>query len=276
MANLVSRIKQFISRRRELKKLPLSLEFIVASHCNLNCKGCTHYSPLASNEMPSLESLEEDMRKISEVCPTGIDRVSLVGGETLLYPDLCAAMNLLIRYFPNVEKRIYTNGLLIPKLKDDFWTAAKAGNYIIEITRYPVNVDYDKIDKICSDHGIRTQIYGDRGQKGSFFKFALDPEGKQNARLSHFKCYNRGCITVTDGKIFPCATSAFSGLLNDKSDNVTFIHNSKDFIIVDRLKNINEIKRLRDKPVPFCRYCINPPQTVDYAISKRDINEWID
>ena len=63
---------------------PLRLEFVVTDYCNLNCVGCTHYSPLAAKEFEPLEQLERNMSHLSEVCRGQIRQLYLIGGETLL------------------------------------------------------------------------------------------------------------------------------------------------------------------------------------------------
>lgn len=254
---------------------PLKIEFVLNENCNLNCKGCTHYSPLAPAEMEPLEAVERDMKRIAPICDSHLERVAIVGGETLLYPQLPEAMRMLARHFPRTPKVIYTNGLLLPRMGEDFWEAVRDSDITIELTRYPVKFDYDAAIRLCHDKGVKLRVYSDRGIADSFFKFALDPAGSQNARRSHIKCFNRGCITVTGGKLFPCATSAFISRLNKISEH-QFTHSDGDWIDLDQLTDLRQVKRMRDKPVPFCRYCINPPHTVSYGPSRRVASEWVE
>lgn len=273
MTNILSKLIRAWRRRREVMHMPLRLEFVVTDYCNLNCKGCGHYSPLAAKEFAPLAALEEDMKHLGKVCAHEIDSAYLIGGETLLYPDLVEAMRLLRKYFPTQKLYIFTNGLAIPKMSAEFWNVTSKLHFIMAITRYPIKFDYDSAIELCHRHGVETQVFADRSMKESFFRFGLDPAKKQNGALSHFRCYNRGCISVLDGKVFPCSISACIGHLN-KAHSTTFTHVDGDYIPVNEVRDASDIRRLRDKPVPFCSYC-RRPDTVPYGPSKRVVDEWV-
>ena len=276
MANPIKKIFKVVRQWNELRHMPLRLEFVVTDYCNLNCKGCTHYSPLAAKEFEPLERLESTIAHLGRVCRGEVDSVYLIGGETLLYPQLIEAMHILRRNFPApVKAYIFTNGIALPKMSDDFWAAARDLGFIMAITRYPIKIDYDKIIEQCRAKGIETEVFGDRSMANSFFRFGLDPHKGQNARISHFKCYNRGCVSIVGDKLYPCSISACVGHLN-KACGTSFEHVEGDWLDVASITGAKEIRRLRDRPVPFCGYCVNPPATVAYGPSKRQASEWVD
>lgn len=271
---MIGRITRALRTIFEKATKPLHIEFNLTDYCNLNCKGCSHYSPLAPAEFEPLMELEHSMAKISAAKNSDIIKgVYLIGGETLLYPQLTEAMSLARKYFPWAKISIFTNGLLIPKMSEEFWSSARETHTVIALTRYPVKFDYDRVEEICREKGVDIEVFGDRGEEGTFFKLPLDPEKKQNGRISHFKCISHGCITVDHGKIFPCSQAACVGHLNKKC-GTDFRWEKGDYIPVDDLRNAKEIKRLRDRPVPFCGYC-KPIATVDYGPSRRTADEWI-
>ena len=272
--NLFGKVINAWKHYRELKNMPLRLEFVVTDYCNLNCKGCTHYSPLAKKEFEELDVLEKQMAHLSRVCGTKLDSAYLIGGETLLYPRLVEAMGLLRKYFKTQNLYIFTNGIALPKMSDEFWKAAKDLDIIIALTRYPIKFDYDAVEQLCMAKGIKTEVFGDRSMADSFFKFGLDPEKKQNGKISHFKCYNRGCVSIIGDRLYPCSISACIGHLNNHLDN-KFEHKPGDWLNVSEITDVKQIFSLRDKPVPFCSYCKNPPATVRYGSSKREVSEWI-
>ncbi|MDO4319447.1 MAG: radical SAM protein [Bacteroidales bacterium] len=257
------------SRTRELR-----LEFVVTDYCNLNCVGCTHYSPLAKKEFEPLDMLERNMAHLAKVCQGKIKRLYLIGGETLLYPDLKPAMNMLRHYFPDGELYIFTNGLMLPKMDDEFWQMSRDLGFIIALTRYPIKFDYDAVEDLCRRQNVRHIVFDDRSMANSFFKFALDPEKKQNGRLSHFKCYNRGCLSVVGDRLYPCSISACVDHLN-KAHGTKFEHCKGDWLEVSEITDVSQIKRLRDTKVPFCDYCVYPITSVKYAPSKRERSEWV-
>lgn len=273
MSNIFKKIINIAKRWRDNSKDPLHIEFVLTDYCNLNCKGCTHYSPVAPKEFESLASLERDMSHLSAICDGKLHSVYLIGGEPLLYPQLEEAMKLTEKYFPNCLHHLFTNGLKLPLMPPTFWSTARECNFIIALTRYPVKFDYDAVARLCRENGVAVEVFGDRSQSQSFFRFALDPNKKQPKRYRHFACYNRGCISIIDGKMFPCPMSACVNHLNNRF-GTNFIHQQGDYLVVSDIKSISQIKRLRDKSVPFCGYCRKPTVTV-HAPSKRSVEEWV-
>lgn len=275
MKNLLKKISDAIKTYRIHKSMPLHIEFNLTDHCNLNCKGCSHYSPLAPDEQLPLSGLENSMRRIAAARNASmIKEIYLIGGETLLYRDLEEAMALARRHFPKIPVKIFTNGLLIPKMKPSFWEACRRHDCTLAITRYPVKFDYDNVADICRRQGVKTMIFGDRSMADSFFRFPLDPTKGKNPRLAHFRCTSFGCVTVDNGRIFPCSQSACIRHVNNRF-GTQFRWEEGDFIEVDRLNDIREIIRLRNNPVPFCAYC-GHTTTTPYGPSRRTAEEWID
>ncbi|MCM1452527.1 MAG: radical SAM protein [Clostridium sp.] len=274
MRNPLKRIANIIKRWHELRSMPLRLEFVVTDYCNLNCKGCTHYSSLAAKEFADISLLKHNMRHLSAICSSKLKSAYLIGGETLLYPHLIEAMEAMRKCFPSQCLYVFTNGLALPRMSDDFWEAASRLDFTIAITRYPIKFDYDAVIELCKRRGAKAEVFGDRSLAESFFKFRLDPEKAQNPRVSHFKCYNRGCLSIIGARLYPCSISGCVSHLN-KACGTDFQHLPGDFIEIDSITSIKQIMRLRDKPVPFCGYCVLPPQEVAYGPSKRVADEWI-
>ena len=74
-----------------LAKKPLArLQFSVslAYHCNLNCKGCAHFSPLSPAQFPDFEEVERDFARLSELFAGKCKYVCLMGGEPLMNPQI--------------------------------------------------------------------------------------------------------------------------------------------------------------------------------------------
>lgn len=42
---------------------------LVVDHCNLNCAGCDHFSPMAKERFCSVEVFEDSMRILKEKIP---------------------------------------------------------------------------------------------------------------------------------------------------------------------------------------------------------------
>lgn len=275
MKSVLKQIVKAVRHWRAMRAMPLRLEFVVTDHCNLNCKGCTHYSPLAPSEYQPLVQLEENMAHLARVCGPRLDSAYLIGGETLLYPSLEPAMEAMRRCFPEQKLYIFTNGISLPKMPASFWETARRTRFILAITRYPIKFDYDAAIELCRSNGVDYSVFADRNMENSFFRFALDPHKKQNRFVSHLKCYNRGCLSVIGDRLYPCSISGCVGHLN-KAFGTEFKHCQGDYLIVPEIESVKQILRLRDNPVPFCSYCILPPGEVKYGPSRRKIEEWVE
>lgn len=65
----------------------MQIEFHLADHCNLNCKGCTHFSNLVKEPvLADYEQFRQDLRRLSGLF-SNIYEIFLLGGEPLLNPD---------------------------------------------------------------------------------------------------------------------------------------------------------------------------------------------
>lgn len=253
--------------------MPLHVEFILTDFCNLNCRGCAHYSPLAPKEFAPIAELEAAMEHLGLTCGCSIKEAYLIGGETLLYPQLTLAMHALRKAFPGQNLYIFTNGLLLPKMSDAFWATAKELGFILAITRYPINFNYDALLELCNEKEVKAEIFGDRAKPDSFYRFPLDPKRRANPFLAHFRCLNRGCLSVLGQNIYPCSISACIGHLN-RAANTDFRHRPGDFISVRSIRSAADLERFRNHTVPFCSHCLKA-QPRPFALSSRNPNEWI-
>lgn len=255
---------------------PLRLEFVVTDFCNLNCKGCGHYSPVAPQEFETLETITRQLKHISEADHKKlVKKLYIMGGEPLTAPvDTLTGMARQMRhYFPEAEVYLFTNGLALKKMPEVFWKSLKDNNVILAITRYPIKADYEAIEELVKKQGVRYNVFADRNMANSFFRFGLDPKGTQDKRMSHFRCFNFGCVTVRDGRIYPCSTSACISHLNNRF-GTKFKHEPGDFLRIEDITDTRQILKLRNNPVPFCRYC-RKPDTVKYGPSRREASEWV-
>ena len=67
----------------KLKHIPL-IEYHLVNHCNLNCKGCDHFAPLAKKWHQPLDDFIKMMKTIKDTVGNHIKEIELYGGESLL------------------------------------------------------------------------------------------------------------------------------------------------------------------------------------------------
>lgn len=253
-----------------------SLDIELVGECNLNCKSCTHFSPVAQTERLSVEEFEADLRQLSILMPDKIKKINLLGGEPLLHEQIEDFMKISRKYFPNIEICIVTNGILLLGKQESFWKTACENKIVIEVTKYPVKLDFKKMKETAKKYKVTLQFYGRSGyvQKTQYF-LPLDLEGKQDMRESFTRCFMaRSCITLYRGRLFPCSYAAYIERFNRRfgqdipvtRDDYADIYNEKP---EDIMKKIG-------CPVPMCRYCNVGARTYGnkWEVSRKKMEEW--
>jgi MoaA/NifB/PqqE/SkfB family radical SAM enzyme len=261
-------------RRWKLKgRKLLRFETHLADHCNLNCKGCDHFSPLANKKLHDLDIFEKDCRRISELTKGRIEMLGLLGGEPLLHPDINKFMDVARKYFKSCKILITTNGTLLLKQDEIFWRNCRKNKVSITVSGYPVQLDVSAIKQKASEYNVKMYT---PGIAKTMYKFPFDIEGKQNAEESFKKCFHSNtCIFLEDGKLYTCpmipTIKHFNQYFNKKLEV-----SEKDYIDIYKAQNIKEILDFLCHPVPFCRYCrVNDVQNgLAWGVSKKEISEW--
>lgn len=273
---------RFLERIRQSLTVPLKLDVHAVEHCNLNCKSCCHYSSIAQPEFLDPEVLEKNLMKLSKF-QSSFHAFQILGGEPLLHPDLADIMDISRKYFDKIRITLTTNGILLlndDKLPHAFWQSCKKNNIVIRLTRYPVKIDYQAIEKKTEEKGIELELYYDRAAETRWGLYRLQ-EKDIRSRLNRIKCFRyRYCnmknnLQLSGDKIYPCPMSAYVRHLN-KFFNRNFKIGKKDYVCVDNLRHILQLRRLIFFSVPFCQYCGSGRLVTKWGISGKDIHEWVD
>lgn len=181
-------------------------EVIVAEHCNLTCRMCRHLSPAMAKSFADPAQILRDLRALSRSYHVKVAR--LLGGEPLLHPDLISVIDAVRRSEVCDTVSVTTNGLLLPRMTDEFWTAVDA----VQVSLYPNRSLTSKAQAACTDrarsHGvqIRFRAYNE-------FQESYSETGTDDADLVHrifktctvahrFRCHN-----VIEGWFYRCPQS---------------------------------------------------------------------
>ena len=277
-------ISELNKRNIPLKMRPhtadeLGIEYNLVDHCNLNCKSCDHCSPIADEFFITKEEFEKDMKRLSEITNDKLQRITLMGGEPLLHPELISLLKIARKYFKNTPVILHSNGILL--LKDDaLWSALKEYDIILCTTTYPVKVDYKKIDEKAKEYGIKYNRFahvGDQDYEGLKWLRHAPYLLKHNAPLHYFiSCYHfNDCITLRHGKIYTCPFKPYSQHFV-KYFNKPLHLKDEDCIDIYKINSFEEIANFCNKRTQFCSYCdIKNRVQTPFEISKKSIKEWI-
>lgn len=264
----------------KMKSTSISFEVHLSEHCNLNCKGCDHFSPLAKPEFPDFKSFSNDMEQMSKIFKAKADTIHLLGGEPLLNNDIIKFILKTRECFPDsgtTKIKLITNGILLNSMSEQFWKTCFEKNITISVTKYPLKLDYKKMSETAKKSNVNFEFYDNTDQEQVWYDIKLKTSGNQDPKRSFFKCFlSNKCVMLKNGKLYTCTLIPNIEHFNRYFDKDLKVCD-KDYIDIYKVKDEDEIFEFLSNPIPFCRYC--NPEEKDYSLkwekSKRDIDEWI-
>ena len=256
------------------RELPISINLHLTDHCNLNCKGCSHFAPIAKKYFLSENELILTLKRINRFGDNVVKEFCLMGGEPLLHPNLLKLLQLCREYLPVLPIKIISNGLLIMELDDIIWETCSKLGISVEITCYPIAYNYENLISYLQNKGVNAKLYVDR-RDGVFRADVLNPKGENNIELNYARCRIGGIFPqVKNGKLFRCATAANIFIINNAFDK-DFKYTSNDFLNLSDVINDDEIIEFLSSPSSFCKYCDLEFQHFEkWSISKHSPSEW--
>lgn len=242
------------------------IELHISDKCNLNCKGCSHFSPLYDEINAVYEDKLSDIRKIKALFDN-IFRIDILGGEPLLNHELSKYIIGLREELPDTFIQIYTNGLLLPGLDDSVMQLIHDNNIGVSISEYaPTHKMIDKITDRLNQFQIRYHIaeYDDKQVFNT--PISTSPDSKYPKM-----CISDGCITVDNGRISRCPTLMYISKFNEyfnqnlPTDGIYNIDDYSDgYMILEDMK----------KDIPLCKHCIKCDMKWSVCGAKKNIEDF--
>ena len=172
------------------------LEIHLTDHCNLNCRGCSHFSPLVNKPFfKDYDEYKKEMSRLAEITNQEIRVIRLMGGEPFLNPkilDFCKATRF---FFPRAEISIVSNGILLHTLDNEIIKKYNDLNIKLCISNYHINIDTEKFNKFNLH---------DYDEKNKMYNIGLDLKGTQKIDYSFYNCDHviHGCYCLKSGRIY--------------------------------------------------------------------------
>lgn len=250
----------------------LYVEIQLCDRCNLDCAYCSHLSPVSKPVTISLETLAEECHRLAHI---GVDEVNLMGGEPLLHPQLIEAITLTRSILPDIKLIVSTNGLLLPRMSDEFWQACRENKVVIRITPYPRAkggiVNYFKYVYLIRKNRVRMES---TGWRFGFRHQLLSEEAQYDATANYLRC-SLHCTQVRDATLWPCAYVAYAFNLNNKF-GTHFKHAAGDSLPMTESTTATDVRLWLLRSKPFCRHCaILNAKHVNWKRSEYTRAEWL-
>ena len=250
----------------------MELDVHLTEHCNLNCRGCCHFAPLAQKEFLRPGEFERDISKLSEILNHKIQLLQLLGGEPLLHPDITTLFPIARKNFLDSSICIVTNGILLNKMNTQFWKACYRDNIMIYVSRYAIDIGIETVEAKARKHDVSLI----NTPWNTWYKISLDLDDgdKTKCQYNFTHCFGSRSTTLKHGKIYNCFLMAhiehfnkyFNQNLKPAPYDVLDIHLTGDSIA---------LKRFLERPKDFCKYCHIPFNMTQWRHpSGKNIGEW--
>lgn len=222
------------------------LEMHAANHCNLNCKGCSHFSPLFDDILPDYAQCMSDIKRLKGLIEGALD-FNLLGGEPLLNPNLSDYVIGIRENLSITAIYVITNGLLIPKLDEDTLRCFHNNNVIVFVSEYePTRRIIDKIKMKLEDFQVDYII---NSNKDKFRK----PLTLSEHDIDMQECPAPTCVNVGNGKIARCPMILYADKLKTRFGlEIT----GGGVFDLDDFKDGFDLKNRLMREFPLCRHCV--------------------
>ncbi len=234
-------------------------EFHLCDHCNLKCKGCSHLSNVCDEKFADKEQYLRDLEQIKRLY-WGMQAIKLLGGEPLLNKELPEYMYETRKRFPEVFFYIATNGLLLPKMPEEFFEAARKTHAIVMLSAYQPTLK------------MKDEIEGKLRQENIQYFYTPEVKEFQKMRYTQSKCIDREtahqrcradmpepCVTLREGKLYQCGLP-YLEFMNDKFGTEFKLEKGDWVDLYEETSGWEANKRLYE-PIPFCEYCGVQPES---------------
>lgn len=234
------------------ENLPMlsTLETNVVDYCNLNCKGCSHFSNIyPEGSKVAFDVFKEDVSCLSK--KINIIQFNLLGGEALLSEDLEDYIRCIVKYMPATKIFLVTNGILIPRQTPERMQFLAENKVVISITEYPPTVQMrEKIRETLE----RYNVYFEVRQPVLTFGKNIDVSGTNDPWVAQSICRESSCHFLREGKIYKCP---FSALGNYFFEHYSIPLHFEEGIDIYNKENDWEtiIHNLEKTPIEQCRFC---------------------
>ena len=254
----------------------------VCGHCNLRCAGCMHFAPLAEATFLDLDEYENDLTRCSSIDDVSsyFDAIVLMGGEPLLHPQIVEIIRMTRRHLPKILLALCTNGLLLKRMGEDFWSALIECEVDLTISPYPIHLDYNALIDFVQAKGAQARfnqdITGMCVGREMFMRLALDSDGGCNPTESFVSCpFGGHFLQLSHGAIWPCQVTAHHEYFS-KRFGYDMHDCPEDSLPLERIASTDDIETFRRKSHPMCRFCDNESLTVmPWERSKFAEDEWL-
>lgn len=239
------------------------VEMHIMDACNLNCRGCAHFSPIFHNGIPDFSSRISDVKKFSQKFGH-IIRFVILGGEPFLNKEIGRYAEKIRELLPNSLIEIVTNGILIPHVSEEILEKIRENNICISISEYePTHRIIHDITRELENMGILYEVRSYESKKKFNIPLSLIKDSKHEKL-----CISNGCITIWNGKMARCPTLMYIDRFNQQFDQQ--LPNDGVMSLDEGIAGEELICKFKER-VPLCDYCVR--NEISWDVCSRPIRQ---
>lgn len=183
------------------------LTVYLTQKCNLRCIDCSAMVPFfTSPRHYAAETIMRSLENLLSYHDLHFGEICLLGGETLLYPDLDKVLEFSLSVSKTERISIVTNGTLVPK--DSLIPLMQHPRFFARISDYgALSTKKHALMELFDAHEIRYELdnYSEwYKNRDHVVEFCSEEEATRKYR----QCTNIKYRTLLDGRFFPCCKSA--------------------------------------------------------------------
>jgi uncharacterized Fe-S cluster-containing radical SAM superfamily protein len=254
-----------------------AFELHVTEHCNLRCRHCCNMSPYVDARF--LEPSEVDAQCRAMAKHAKADVFKIMGGEPLLHPKITEVLDVIRATGISDTIRLFTNGLLLARMPDDFWRALDH----LTVSSYasaPVKPEHlALIEAKARAFDVVLNV-----KKVDRFSQVLSTDRKHDdaaIKETYDACWLRHrCLVVRAGRFYKCTRAAYyqdfqTRLAIDEPDLDAAATMLGDGIPIDAPDFGERMLAYMNAPEPLgaCRYCLGSsgPLSVHTQLTKLEV-----
>lgn len=232
-------------------------EVVVTTRCTLRCQNCANLMQYYHQPMHvDWDVIEKSVKRLLE-CIDRVERVGVLGGEPLLYPELDKIIYLL-ESSPKVKTiRVVTNGTLIPK-DEKILKALTSRKVTVQLNNY-LNAYAgvaDELAKLFDERKIKYRLLKKDGTEWVDYGDLSCRNRSKEELVKQFKKCKIDCRSLYNGKLFYCPRSGHGMDLKLLSEV------DKDYVdLIDTAMSVEETRKklyelLYEKQyIEACNHC---------------------
>ena len=242
-----------------------AVELHLADRCNMNCTGCSHFSPFAAEWYANPDVVERDLKALNGKFKGGIRHVNLLGGEPLLHGDVIGVIKRVRRACPKAIVSMVTNGLMLLDEPSEFWQTCRDLRVKINLTLYPpMYPKRDAIERKCREEGVRLRVLS-----GDVFFAKMVPDGSANAAKSFQTCrFTTYCPYLREGHLYRCAQEYHI------ADFIEGVGGKGGIVVDDEAVGALDILFYLMSPGKVCSYCFEKLRFFPWSRGSSDKADW--